>query len=509
MARAAWPPNQERPRRSLPRPDNPPRRTQDVATRIRAARVAAFLDEDLASAEPETTLDALITRTAALYAQSITEGTRKDYARRWRKWVAWCEQRGFEPLDSAPEVAMLFLTDQIGADGAALGTLRSYMAAINRLHVEAGLAPPGDDPAMTMFLRTMRRAVVPQHRQEPEISALRVGPLREVCRYLDTVVQDPVETRDRALLSMTRAGVGDGEQARLRWSDIHITDRHASLLLRAVRQDRRDRTIRITRHREPRLCGVRALRAWRDLAGDDIPWVITATDHTGGRSGQPWGPRDVYRIRRARLDSLGSHGAAASLDDAIALLGGSPSDVLRDKAILLIGFAGAFRRTDLVGFRWSDLSVKDSGLVLRLRRSKTDRLGAGTDVGIPRGTSPLTDPVAALLAWRDRVRQQLGPDYAASGHCFTRVGRAGRIGTDPLTTTAVTVIVRTRMAQAGIAGRWTGRSLRRGFISQAADLGIRLEDIAKGSRHATLDSLIRYIENDDPFRNNPCVRMGL
>lgn len=131
------------------------------------------------------------------------------------------------------------------------------------------------------------------------------------------------------------------------------------------------------------------------------------------------------------------------------------------------------------------------------------------DVGIPRGASPITDPVAALLSWRDRMDLQLGIPGRVDAPCFTRIGRSGRIGTDPLTTSAITVVVRTRMAEAGIEGHWSGRSLRRGFISTAADLGLRLEDIAKGSRHATLDSLIRYIANDDPFRDNPIAHMGL
>ena len=136
---------------------------------------------------------------------------------------------GFEPLNSPPEVVMLFLADHIGRGGAALGTLRSYMAAINRVHVEAGLMPPGDDPAMTMFLRTMRKAVEPREPQG-EISPLKIGPLREVCRYLDGVGPDPVEIRDRALFALHRAGIGDGEIARLRWPDVRLTSRRATLL---------------------------------------------------------------------------------------------------------------------------------------------------------------------------------------------------------------------------------------------------------------------------------------
>ena len=132
-----------------------------------------------------------------------------------------------------------------------------------------------------------------------------------------------------------------------------------------------------------------------------VPWVITQTDHNGRQESRQWTSRDVFRIRKSRIDSLGRSGERAQADEVIALLGGSPPDVLRDKAMILIGFAGAFRRPDLVGFRWSDVTVKDSGLVLRLRRSKTDRSGYGVDVGIPHGQSSTTDPVAALLAWRE------------------------------------------------------------------------------------------------------------
>jgi integrase len=503
---AQWPPYSGRPRRQLPRATGAGTGSEALAVRLRQARVASFLGE--AQGLPQDELDALISRTARLFSESITEGTRKDYGRRWRKWVVWCEERDFEPLNAPPEAVMLFLADHVGREGAALGTLRSYMAAINRIHVEAGLMPPGDDPAMTMFLRSMRKTVVPRDPQT-EVSALRIGPLREVCRFLDSIGPDPVEMRDRALLALHLAGAGDGEISRLRWEDVRLTPKRAVVSLRSVRADRSDRTIQINAQDDVTTCGVRALRAWRDLGGIDIAWVISPTDHAGGRESRPWTGRDVFRVRKSRLDSLGKPGVKASAEGAIALLGSQKPEVLRDKAMLLIGFAGAFRRPELVGLRWSDVRVVDSGVVLRLRMSKTDREGVGVDVGIPRGTSTITDPVTALLAWRDRMERQLGPELTGSCACFTGVGRAGRIRTEPLTPEAVSVMVRSRMAEAGIEGRWSGRSLRRGFISTAADLGLRLEDIAKGSRHATLDSLIRYIATDDPFRNNPTARLGL
>ncbi|TCJ21661.1 tyrosine-type recombinase/integrase [Nocardioides jejuensis] len=503
---AQWPPHDRRPRRVLPRATGDDSGASSLAVRLREARFNAFLGGESAGVQSE--LDALISKTAKLFSESITEETRKDYTRRWRKFETWCEQKGFAPLNSPVEVVMMFLADHVGSEGAALGTLRSYMAAINRIHVEAGLMPPGDDPQMTLFLRSMRKVVKPRDPQA-EISALKIGPLREVCRYLDSIGPDPVEVRDRALFALHRAGAGDGEISRLCWEDVRLTEKRATVHLRSVRADRSDRTIRIDAHSDPQICGVRALRSWREVGGTSVQWVITATGKAGARDDRAWTSRDVFRIRKSRLDSLGRFGQRVPVDAAMALLGSARPDVLRDKALILTGFAGAFRRPDVLGFRWSDLTVVDSGMVLRLRRSKTDRVGDGVDVGIPRGVSPTTDPVAALLAWRDRMVRQVGPEVMEYGYCFPKVGRAGRIGIEPLTTTALSVLVRERMAQAGIEGRWSGRSLRRGFISTAADLGMRLEDIAKGSRHATLDSLVLYIANDDPWRRNPASQVGL
>ncbi len=184
--------------------------------------------------------------------------------------------------------------------------------------------------------------------------------------------------------------------------------------------------------------------------------------------------------------------------------------VLRDRTLLLLGFAGAFRRGELTRLVWDDVREVDEGLVVRLRRSKTDLAGRGRDVGIPWGRSLLTCPVRAVLTWRQRMADQLGDAFAGETRCFPRVGKAGRITTEePLTEEGLTMVVKRRMTAAGLDGRWGGRSLRAGFISSAADLDLPLELIGAQSRHASLDSLIRYIRAEDPFRRNAADRVGL
>jgi hypothetical protein len=79
-----------------------------------------------------------------------------------------------------------------------------------------------------------------------------------------------------------------------------------------------------------------------------------------------------------------------------------PADLagLRDKAVLLVGFAGAFRRSELLAIDYGDVILTEAGLVITVRRSKTDQVGAGRDVGIPRSRkNSSTCPVAALEAW--------------------------------------------------------------------------------------------------------------
>lgn len=180
---------------------------------------------------------------------------------------------------------------------------------------------------------------------------------------------------------------------------------------------------------------------WRALAGDEPALAFTLVDGTGRRDPRPIHPYNIQRIVETRLHSLGVDGVPAAVPDALRLLCGVPSAVLRDRALLLVGFAGAFRRNELCNLRWSDVRDDPDGVILRLRRSKTDPSGHGRDVGIPRGRSQLTCPVTALGAWRHRVQEQLGAAWHDQLPVLARVGRAGRIGQDGVTPAALTRIV--------------------------------------------------------------------
>lgn len=402
---------------------------------------------------------------------------------------------------------MLYLADSAGDDGAALSTLRGWMAAINRVHVEAGLPAPGDDPAMTLFLRGMsRKAKGPRVRK---VSALRIADLRIVCRSLDATAMTPVDARDRSVLVLHRQGLDDGAIARLDWDDIVIGPRTARVRVRAPRTSVPEKVLTLRRQRDASTCPVRALEDWREVAGEWPPVTFSKVLPSGARSELRLSAQNVGRIRQSRLNALVPNQDGDAVSSAIEILGGPSSESMRDRALLLLGFAGAFRRVDLSRLTWSSVTRTKDGLVVHLARSKTDVAGRGADIGIPPGKSALTCPVTAVEAWRARYRVLSTTPNIAQAPVFPLIGRAGRLAPEPLTPGGVAAVVRRRAEGAALAGRWGGRSLRAGFISTAADLDIPLELIARQSRHATLDTLMLYIRSDDPFRRNPASRVGL
>jgi integrase len=176
---------------------------------------------------------------------------------------------------------------------------------------------------------------------------------------------------------------------------------------------------------------------------------------------------------------------------------------LRDHALLLLGFSGAMRRSELVGLDVGDLSVGDEGLVVLIRKSKTDPTGIGRKLGIPFGTNEETCPVKAVLAWLDTTKLDDGP-------LFRRVDRHGFIAERRLCSKAVADVVKRTLAAAGKSNRlYSGHSLRAGLITQAAMNGVSERSIADQSGHKSLIVLRRYIRDGSLFRENAAGKVGL
>jgi integrase len=175
-------------------------------------------------------------------------------------------------------------------------------------------------------------------------------------------------------------------------------------------------------------------------------------------------------------------------------MGDGPKDV-RDRALLLVGFAGALRRSELVSLDVADIDHVRRGLTLHLRHSKTDQDGRGDKIAIPYGRSR-SCPVLALDAW-------LSASNITEGAIFRPVDRHGHVQGSRLSGEAVLIVVRERVAAAGLDPTcYSGHSLRAGFATSAARAGVQAWRIKAQTRHASDAMLARYIREGDLFSDN-------
>ena len=175
----------------------------------------------------------------------------------------------------------------------------------------------------------------------------------------------------------------------------------------------------------------------------------------------------------------------------------------RDKAVRLVGFAGALRRSELVALSVGDLKGRDEGIRVTLRRSKTDQERKGREVALPYGSDPQTCPVTALRGWLDHAAITRGP-------IFRSVDRHGNVSTARLSDRAVANIVKRAAEGAGLdPTEFSGHSLRSGFATTAAAAGANERQIANQTGHTSMEVLRRYIRHGSLFTDNAATRLGL
>jgi integrase len=178
----------------------------------------------------------------------------------------------------------------------------------------------------------------------------------------------------------------------------------------------------------------------------------------------------------------------------------------RDRALLLFGFAGALRRSELVALQVEDVAVAAGGLRLRIPRGKTDQTGEGAEIGLPRGKYAETCPVRAFEAWQAVARRKAGP-------LFRRISSAGRVGDAALHPDAVRRILAARVRMAGLAiegfDRLSAHALRVGFITEAYGKGARDEDIMRHTRHRDLRTMRGYVQRAGLLTESPAGLLDL
>jgi integrase len=224
-------------------------------------------------------------------------------------------------------------------------------------------------------------------------------------------------------------------------------------------------------------------------------------------------PTTHQAVREVRTGVRRTHGAAArgkaalmteDLRRLVSLLDDSPVG-LRDRALLLIGFAGAFRRSELVGLDVEDLEFTPRGIRVELRRSKTDQEAEGRPVGIPYGSVPETCPVQAVERWLAHVRSVL-PGYDR-GPLFLRLDAGRRIRLGRLSDRGVARVVQRWAERGGLDPlRFAGHSLRAGLATSAAAGGVSERAIMNQTGHRSLTMVRRYIRDGELFRDDNAAR---
>ena len=169
---------------------------------------------------------------------------------------------------------------------------------------------------------------------------------------------------------------------------------------------------------------------------------------------------------------------------------------LRDKSIILIGFGGGFRRTELISIDYEDLEFVPEGLKIIIKKSKTDQFGEGMVKGLPYFTNEIFCPVTNLKKWLEISRITSGP-------IFRRFSKGLTLTEKRLTDQSVVLLMKEYLNLAGIENKnFAGHSLRAGFATVAAESGADERSIMAMTGHKTTQMVRRYIREANIFKNN-------
>ena len=169
---------------------------------------------------------------------------------------------------------------------------------------------------------------------------------------------------------------------------------------------------------------------------------------------------------------------------------------IRDKSIILVGFGGGFRRTELVSVDYEDIEFVPEGVKITLRRSKTDQFGEGMTKGLPYFSNETYCPVTHLKKWIKISNIKDGP-------VFRRFAKGCSLTSNRLTDQSVVLLIKRYLALAGIENKnYSGHSLRSGFATVSAESGADERSIMAMTGHKTTQMVRRYIKEANLFKNN-------
>lgn len=219
--------------------------------------------------------------------------------------------------------------------------------------------------------------------------------------------------------------------------------------------------------------------------GFPSPFAVPAVEH------MLEGMRRQLGMAQEGRDALDYDAVAnAELGDDIA--------TIRDRALVLFGFMTALRGTEICALNMEDLEFVDEGVIVTVRKSKTDQHKTGRVVSVPRSKTKKTCPVRALEKWLKESKA------AASGPVFRTLSRTGAVLLKRISRGTVWDVVKDLAKRAGLEGEYGAHSLRVGYVTRARKNGISWESVRAQTGHAAGSGVVaRYSRHtQDPFEES-------
>ena len=214
-------------------------------------------------------------------------------------------------------------------------------------------------------------------------------------------------------------------------------------------------------------------------------------------------PRSSTAVREAFKGIRRTHGSAPDQKAPVlnaqlrTMMERMPATLLgaRDRALLLVGFSGAFRRSELVALEVADLAFTSEGLTVTLRKSKTDQESQGRKIGLPYQSTSATCPVRATQTWLELAG-------ISEGAVFRSVNRHGQLGARLGGQDVARVVKRVAEAAGFDPKPFAGHSLRAGLATSAAKAGKAAHSIMKQTGHRSIAMVQRYIRDAELYTDN-------
>lgn len=489
-----------------------------------ASQVQARL-APLATGNPQ--LERLVQVCVQLAGNSRASGSKVVYEQHWRTFVLFCQSVGFSAdLPVTAETLACFVAylaefgrvdretgERVGT-GAPLrhGYLRQAISAIGYRHDLHGLPSPVNDPLVRGVLRGYGRLHGTDVRGKDPI---RLDGLTRIATALSII--PPMARRDRALMLVATDpdfGLNSGQLARLDGEHLLLgTSPHEpiALLVHAGGRSLHLEPVEIEPNTDvPGACPVRALH---ELAPDPFGPVFRSS------AGQRLSRQGVMKIVRTAVTAASLAGAAKHdglprlidpQDRARLANHVSRPDIadLRDLALILNLYWGAFRGSELVAMTWGDARIVVRGVEWCVRQAKNDQLGKGEIVGAAGNPNPLLCPAVALTEWRSTCAERLGRELGDDDPVFIRLDRQ-LDELEPITRDGAAQIVKRAATAAGLDGNYASHSLRAGFVTDALDAGATREQVQRHGRWTNIHSIDPYYRKTEVWgRNNPSQRLA-